>query len=246
MRWKTLIWLLLFTMIWLAACAQPSPEVATPVADGPVQDDLFIVENAQLTDGIYTVPPGEMITLRWHITSGKKVYIKQTAQYGADTDETFGPLPSEGTLEVCPMPSLTLYYLGTTANSYDLTLTTYAEFSIDQPIDLEAACWGSDGDYLLSTHGKALMNEMVLLLWSAHDVEWVTIMTSYGTEPVDHYGALPPSGVLAVCEQNEAVYTLHAGDKPPLQVTVSRANTAQYAGNRVYGECPFTGPVSWP
>lgn len=259
MKWKPETFILLLTTIWLAACMQssPTPEsveaTTTPVVDGSAQGDFFIVENAQSAEGTYAVPPGEMVTLRWHITSGKKVYIKQTAQYGAGAKPAVGPLPSEGTLDVCPLPSITSFYLyvggnpdKNTAVSYDLSLMTYMEIGLDQPIDLEAACWGNDGDYLLTTHGKALMNDMVLLLWSVRDVDMVTIMTSYGTEPVDHYGALPPSGMLAVCEQNEAAYTLHAGNKPPLQVTVSRANTAYYTSRQAYGECPYTGLVSWP
>jgi hypothetical protein len=243
--------LILLAVIWLAACEQPAPSLNhedtpdAPGGDGSSQGDFFTVENAQLTEGRYIVPPGEVVTLRWRITTDEEVYIKQTVPYG--------PLPSEGTLEVCPQPLLTPYYLYTGGNpdhnsdlSYELYLVTHMEIDIDQPIDLESACWGHNGDYFIATSSRALMNDMVLLLWSVRDVEWVTIMTSYGTEPVDHYGALPPSGALAVCEQNEAAYTLNASNKPSMQVTVSRANTAFYASRQVYGECPFTGPVSWP
>lgn len=87
------------------------------------------------------------------------------------------------------------------------------------------------------------MNDMVLLLWSVRDAEAVTITTSFGPEQGDYYGPLPPSGKLAVCEHDNATYTLHAPARPSLQVTVSRANTAYYAANQTGGECPFTGLV---
>lgn len=148
--------LILIFMACAVACAQPSTppprEDAPPttqVAYIPAQDNFFVVENTPFAEEVYTVPPGKMVTLHWRVTSAEEIYIEQTAQYTADAYATFGPLPPEGSLEVCPVPSQTVYYLyagenpeSNSSRSYDLSLVTWMEIGIDTPIDLETACWG--------------------------------------------------------------------------------------------------------
>jgi hypothetical protein len=243
------------SLVWLASTTEDertATATPAPVTETPEQGNVFAVENPLgASGGLYTVSPGEQVRLRWHVADGEEVYIKQEGHPG-DGDAVFGPLPPAGTLEVCPLP-YDLFFLYVDANPdsegyvpYDLSLATLMDIDHDTPIDPRTACWGAEGDYLVATAHKALMNDQVFLLWSVSGVEAVSMAATTGAGLVHAYDALPPSGMLAVCESDDVTYTLLAGDAPSLQVTVSRANTAYYVANKAYGDCPYEGIVPSP